>query len=347
MKQYLFFILYDSVTNSVFDSQVAEPLLKKQRETISLDVVIISFEKDVSSKSINSVTQIYPTLKFIFLKRRKFVAAIFLYKEIQQLKSILSCYTNYIIIARGPLAGHISLYAALYNACRHITIQTRGLLAEEYRYTHAQTKNIIMKFVHMLRTMLYNNIEKSVYSTRDYAIPLTIETVSAALKDYLITSYKACETIISVATYDIPQVIPQETVHEWRISLRTQLMIPENAYVYCYNGSLKPWQCPHQTILFFKEQLQCNNMAYLLILTPDVPAFHALAQQYLLPTSRYTILNVAHKDIYRFLAIADVGIIFREKNIINWTSRPTKILEYQAVGLTIVHNNTIALLHGS
>jgi hypothetical protein len=48
--------------------------------------------------------------------------------------------------------------------------------------------------------------------------------------------------------------------------------------------------------------------------------------------------------IYHYLAAADIGIIFRKPHIINWISRPTKILEYQAVGLKIIHNNTVAML---
>jgi len=35
-------------------------------------------------------------------------------------------------------------------------------------------------------------------------------------------------------------------------------------------------------------------------------------------------------------------MLFREQTIVNWTSRPTKLLEYQAVGLEVVHNNTVA-----
>jgi len=48
--------------------------------------------------------------------------------------------------------------------------------------------------------------------------------------------------------------------------------------------------------------------------------------------------------LYVYLAAADYGLLFRHKDIINWVSRPTKMLEYQAVGLKIIHNNTIEWL---
>jgi hypothetical protein len=56
------------------------------------------------------------------------------------------------------------------------------------------------------------------------------------------------------------------------------------------------------------------------------------------------VRNVPHGMIYRYLAACDIGLIFREPHLINWTSRPTKVLEYQAAGLEIVHNNTIDFL---
>ena len=58
----------------------------------------------------------------------------------------------------------------------------------------------------------------------------------------------------------------------------------------------------------------------------------------------YHITTISHADIYRYLAAADAGIVLRESHPINWVSRPTKILEYQAAGLAIVHNNTIGYI---
>ena len=66
--------------------------------------------------------------------------------------------------------------------------------------------------------------------------------------------------------------------------------------------------------------------------------------QYDLPPSSYIIKSVQHRMIYNYLAGCDFGLMFREKNIINWTARPTKLLEYQATGIPVIHNNTIALL---
>jgi len=63
-----------------------------------------------------------------------------------------------------------------------------------------------------------------------------------------------------------------------------------------------------------------------------------------LPKDSYLLLSVKPNNLHKYLAACDVGLLFREKDIINWVSRPTKMLEYQSVGLKIEHNNTIAWL---
>ncbi|MFH1832527.1 MAG: hypothetical protein ABH827_07080, partial [bacterium] len=63
-----------------------------------------------------------------------------------------------------------------------------------------------------------------------------------------------------------------------------------------------------------------------------------------LPKTAYKIISVRQEQLYEYLSCANFGFLLREEDIINWVSRPTKMLEYQAVGLKIIHNNTIAWL---
>ena len=60
--------------------------------------------------------------------------------------------------------------------------------------------------------------------------------------------------------------------------------------------------------------------------------------------NRYLVLSAKQDDVFRYLSVADAGLLFREKNVVNWVSRPTKMLEYRSVGLKIIHNNTVAWL---
>lgn len=347
MKQPVIFVLYDSITNSIFDSQIAELLLKLHQQKAQ-PTIIISFESMKDRKKLDLICSQYPTIQFIFLKKIRFICQALLYPLIHKLHKILKKFPPYQLIARGPLAGYICSKAMYRTACLEMTIQARGILPEEYRYTHAQTKNSLLQLLHYIRSYLFERLEKAVYCKHhSYTVCTTIEAVSNALKEYLIKQYNADSNMISIAHLDIPAPFPRTTIEQWRKLTRAELHIDENAHVYCYNGSLKPWQCPQETINYFKEQLSKNSSAYLLVLTQDKEQFEQLMQKSFINAQSFKIGTVAHKEIYRYLAACDAGIIFREKNSINWTSRPTKILEYQAVGLPIIHNNSIALLENS
>lgn len=348
MKQPIVFVLYDSITNSIFDSQIAEPLLELSTQDPLQTITIISFENDVHNGKLHDIVTNYPSITFIFFKKKRFMHKALLYPCVQKLHTVLNRFPSYTLIARGPIAGYICLRALPKTACFEFTLQARGILAEEYRFTHVNTKNPVKGAVHYFRTNQYAKLEQSMYGKKySYTVPTTIEAVSPALQEYLIKNYNADSNMICIAQLDIPAQISLEQKNKWRKITRAELPITESTILYCYNGSLKPWQCPQETINFFKKEHTINLDSYLLILTQDKKEFEKLMQKNLIDPLTYTLLTVPHKEVYRYLAASDAGIIFREKNCINWTSRPTKILEYQAVGLPIIHNNTIAFLENS
>ncbi|MBI2774758.1 hypothetical protein HYX58_02015 [Candidatus Dependentiae bacterium] len=335
---YLLFVTYDGIRNSVFESQVLEPLKKFQKNHPDCSIHIISFER--TPKKFESYR---PPFELTVLKKFPYVGKLSLIPAIAQLKKILKKYTEYSLIARGPLAGYICKQAAQKTGCVDLTIQARGLLAEEYAFAHKDI-HFFTKSLHAIRAQLYKKVEHAAYCQTIHNFPILIEAVSDALKDYLIKEYKVPPLSISVAQNDVPYKISPEKKMEWRGAIRSQLSIESQAKVYCYNGSAKAWQCPEETIIFFKKMHELNGYSFLLILTNEPSVFEALCKKNNLPANAYRILNIAHNEIYQYLSAADIGIIMREPHVINWTSRPTKVLEYQAVGLEIVHNNTIGML---
>lgn len=342
--KFLIFVLYDSITNSIFDGQIAHPLLERKKNNPNLEIIIISFEKKIKKNKLHQIIQPYPSIKFIFLNKIPFLTPITLYPAIRTLHKHLLEYSSYTLIARGPLAGFICLKAAHTTPCNSLTIQARGALMEEYRYSTHSSKNFIVKKIQQWRARQFETIESSVYKKHNEQFPVIIEAVSNALKEYLTTIYKANPKSITLANLDIPTKISADTIQQWRKEIRSQLGIADQTVVYCYNGSLKRWQCPEDTINYFKQQLKIDNNSFLLVLTQDKESFENLLKQHKISSLYYSVLSVPHNVIYHYLAACDRGIIFREKNILNWVSRPTKILEYQAVGLPIIHNDTIALL---
>lgn len=340
---YLIFVLYDSITNSVFDGQIAQPLLKRQKNNPEQKIIIISFEKKNVIDSCKAIINRYPSLTFRVLSKNYFITRRSLAPATKQLGTILKTYESYSLIARGPMAGYVCLQAVQKTQCNHLTIQARGLLAEEYRYAKKSTTNFFLKMAQLWRAQQFAALELAVYKKQNHKLPIAIEVVSKALEDYLITTYHADSTSIILACLDIPAKLMQRDIQEWRSSIRNKLGIAQSTTIYCYNGSLKPWQCPRETLTYFKQEQLKNKDSFLLILTQDKAEFEQLIFQEKL--EKYCkIITLHHKDIYNYLAACDIGLVFREQSIVNWVSRPTKILEYQAVGLSIAHNNTIAML---
>ena len=320
--------MYDGIANSVFESQVVAPL-HSQIETNQLQsCIIISFERTPASipKSITN----HPSLSLIQLHQLPFLGTISLWHAYRQLKLLRIKWDEYEVVARGPLAGWI---AQKINTIKQLIIQARGLAAEEYRYTHQDKKKQI-SFVHRIRAWQYEQIERTVYAKNTHII----EAVSPALKSYLIQTFSTNPKQITIAQHDIPQVVAPHTIKQWRTATRAQLKIPDDAQVYLYCGSAKPWQCPHQTISYF-DQLK-NPKKHLLILSKDTQAFKKTCSN--LKKDHCTIISVLPDDMLRVMAAADYGFLFRDAHPMNWVSRPTKLLEYQAVGLKIIHNNTVA-----
>lgn len=337
MKHHLV-IIYDGIENSVFAGQVLAPLVQKLHNHPEDRGLIISFEK--SKPSLASITA-YTNIDCIVLRKIRFFGSLSMYYAAYQLRKVLSQYTIASIVVRGPLAACILAYTNQTVPC---IVQARGLAAQEYAYAHDENQSWFIKKVHQFRTYQYEAIERYVYGSYAQQAPIMIRAVSESLRAYIIATFGTPPAKITVEAADIPKTIPSNMLQTWRSSLRTALHITEVQYVYVYNGSAKAWQCPQETVAYFAEQYAQNHQAFLLILTQDTAPFITLCTQYRLPQNAYHIMHVQHNEIYRYLAVADAGIIFRKPHIINWVSRPTKILEYQAVGLKIIHNNTVAML---
>jgi hypothetical protein len=324
MKKNFMYVICDSVNNSVFESQVITPLLKKIKNDSELSVDIISFESKypLYFKTYERIT--------IHCIVTPFLQLTFFWPLIKKFKAILEEYRieNYECIARGPLAGYIA-QQAMSQKCTKLTIQARGLLAQETWY--AQNTNV---FIEAFRYLRFKQIEKAVYSQNNYIL----ESVTPTLETYLKKEYGANPKESFIATEDIPPILSKEQYKAFRNRYRKLFKIPEQEIVYVYSGSYKPWQLPEETLKLFKKE----KSGTLLIFTPDIQPFQALVNK--LNIKKYILKKVDPKYLIKMLCAADYGFLFREDHIINWVARPTKALEYHAAHVKIIHNNTVKYL---
>jgi len=359
----LTFIVYDSILNSVFESQVLTPLLQMLEESSNVEITLISFERALLSKrNIMRTFSAHDRLHLILCKRLPFFGRFSLKVAAWQLRRILQNIPSHGIIARGALAGWIA-YRALNRMAQKtpgrmrtehpqplpsLTLQARGLCAEELRFRHEHHKqNFIRRLLFNFLYKQLKQIECEIYRTKqktDYPNDVAIEAVSPALHDYLVDHFHADPAKIILATKDFPTPVFEEQRKEWREEVRTALKIDNDIYVYGYSGSAQPWQCIPEMLFYFLEKVKENHKSFWLILTNEPKTFRRYCSITYIPEKHYRILNVHPKDVFKYLSACDAGLLFRKKDVINFVARPTKMLEYKAVGLKIIHNNTIAWL---
>lgn len=345
-------VVYDGIENSVFESQVIAPLLVELKENQRLKVTLVSFERTVlPSNLISKKIPIHERLSCVIVKKLPFLGMLSLRPALWQLIKVLRPLGCSELRARGPLAGWLVLRAAEkmvgHGFIPQVTIQARGLAAEEYRYAIERgNRNVVQKIRDAITKKLLYRIEYAVYGYRGIIAQkgkFIIETVSSALCDYLRQNFESGPWL-TIAMRDITPSVDVERVAIWRSKRRDELGIARNAKVYVYSGSFKPWQCADETVVYAADVLSKDPQAFFLVLTGEVEQFKKAIEQACIPTDRYRILCVSSTMLTEYLAAADAGFLLREADVINWVSRPTKMLEYQAVGLKIIHNDTVACL---
>lgn len=329
------FIIYDGIHNTVFKSQVLEPLKNQP-----VPCIIISFEKSIiDAQEINKLEQQH-NVHIIQCKRLPFLGKLSLLHSTYQLKRYVKKIKNtYTLVARGPFAAWVALKSATTN-CQHITIQIRGIAPEEYDMEQKDQYTWLKK----IRCWQLTTIEREAYSLLVRKPTITLQTVSNALRDFIIKKYHANPAFFALATHDIPAALDVDLKNSYRQTIRKQLQLSADAIIYCYAGSAKIWQCPDKAIEFMQEKLKHSNN-FFLILSQDKEIFNHACKN--LPQKQYAVLSAAPQEVIMYLAACDYGLLFREPHIVNWVSRPTKALEYKAAGLPILHNNTVEYLQNS
>lgn len=340
-KHHLICIIDDSVTNSVFEGQIITPLLGYQQRDPELGVHIISFERNPVSQS--KLDAIMPqNFGYNIFARYPLMGSMSLRPAIYRTQQVLNSLDSYSILARGPIASYIALNALDVTKCKKLTVQARSLFADEYDFCNVARSSGIAKLIHQWRLNQYYDVERKGYAPQEVPVPFELEAVTTALKDYLVKQYNADSNHITIAHYDIPDPISSEQRLIWRKEVREELNIPNDAYVYCYNGSVQLWQDAKNTVAMFVDEQKKHPGSYFIAITQNTDEFTKAFKELTVDESRCRLFAAKHSDVSRYLCACDTGLLYRVDHVISWVARPVKVLEYQAAGLEVVHNNTVA-----
>ncbi|MCF7899158.1 hypothetical protein K9L05_00730 [Candidatus Babeliales bacterium] len=193
----LTYILYDGIKNSVFISLILKPLLKRLDNDNNLEIMLVTFEKTkLSNKTLMNLIPAHDRLHLVICRKFPFWGKSSLWLAKYQLKKLLKLYPTTNIITRGSLAGWIAFKSVKKNIKNiNLTVQARGLSAEEYRF-YSQKKDIsfIKKIIKKFIYKRLKTIEKQIYSKKN----IIIEAVSPALKTYIHQNFKADNSRIEI-----------------------------------------------------------------------------------------------------------------------------------------------------
>ncbi len=358
-KSVVLWVVFDGIENSVFQSQVLNVAGRQITAGIFTKAVILSFEKSVSTaQKLASRLNIPEGIELVVYPKLPFFGSLGLQSCVEAACNQIFKLFPHTIFARGPIAGYICLKAlnktqdeqALSQKREELPkliIQARGLLKKEYEY--ANRFGIWNKLLFPVKWFIarqLESVERFTYAETTLAkmqVSVKIEAVTEYLANYLVEEFAADYKRIIFAKQDAILPLDATLITKNRQESRAKLGLSDEAKVYCSSGSAKPWQCIKETLELFCKKLEADSSAYLLMISTDKAACEAVLKQLNVPAQNYC-LTVAEnpQQYFKTMCAADVGLLMREENIINWVSKPTKVIDYLACGLKIEHNNTVA-----
>jgi glycosyltransferase involved in cell wall biosynthesis len=103
-------------------------------------------------------------------------------------------------------------------------------------------------------------------------------------------------------------------------------------FVLVYAGSLSAWNRPDLILAAYRAIRTVHAGTKLLLLTGSVTEARAIFGR----ETGVIIRSVAHADIQHYLALADLGLLLRDRGSVNRVASPVKFAEYLACGVPVL-----------
>jgi glycosyltransferase involved in cell wall biosynthesis len=250
-------------------------------------------------KIISQIIQICPSL-FRFLKKEN---------------------VNY-FHARGYLPSIVLHYLKKFVPLKYI-FDMRGVYVDELKLlNNLSEKNLKIK--------LWRHLENKAIKSAELAI-----VVSEPFARYVRNIHPESKVRV-VKNAIVRQKVSEKEYYTIRNEYRKKLGI-ENKTVFVYSGSVYKWQLIPQMISFFKYAREKNpEYHFLMICREGKDYITQLFKEFDVDSQSYTIRSVEPEKVKKYLMAGDIGMLFREKNVINEVSDPLKFVEYLYAGLLVV-----------
>lgn len=168
-----------------------------------------------------------------------------------------------------------------------------------------------------------------------------IVVVSDRFKQHVLSEYPAHADAINEKISTIVCGVSPESIVNSEIPKTS----PHDPIRLVYSGTLDGWTSPVLLAKTYRQILEHNtqhNFVLNIYTTSDQELIHKALFAEGIDSSKYFVQRLKADEVVQKLRENDIGILVREKSIVNEVSFPVKLGEYLAAGLPVVINSALA-----
>lgn len=250
----------------------------------------------------------YPNYPFYLILERRDLRNVLERENLLQEKFVFHC--------RGEKLSYLLTNIFLnYNLKFHIIADIRGASIEEIKEFYK--KNFILKYLKLL------NYYKFLRTIRKLNC---ISVISESLRDYLIKKFNFHKDKLQV----ISCIAGGNFIYDEKVKskIRKELKVSDDDILFVFSsGGTAEWQNIESIKLLAEKGYKVLNLS-------KTSIYHK------------NIINkfVDYNMMPAYLSAADIGIIWRNKSIVNEVSSPVKFSEYLCCGLPVVSNSSVKVI---
>jgi glycosyltransferase involved in cell wall biosynthesis len=195
-------------------------------------------------------------------------------------------------------------------------IDLHGAQPEEFKYMGNYVFSILFRF-----------FEKLAFINCDYYIH-----VSRNMEKHFKKLYPKSKGLHIYAPILSPNIDVNKSIdlaYQSKVA-RYKLGIPECKNVFLYSGGIQPWQKVDEIIEYTKKVI--SNDGFVIILSGQHEYFVSNLKS-LLSSNCLIVKSVLPEQLSDYYTAANYGIMFRDDNVLNMVSSPTKMSEYLFYGM--------------
>ena len=309
---------------SVLESQVLELLKFYHIKGIPLALIMGyrntnekgEIEKKLSNYSFLDVVwfKSYPTYQiFEFLTIRNIFSAV---KKVKD-------WENSFFHVRSEHLGYLIKKRVLDQRLNNrILIDIRGVVYREIEFKYMRCSGI-RKLLLKVQANYYQFFYKRLFDSRIVS-QIVISSVSTPINEYIRKNYSNCKYRLCVHPNIAGKVM--EFSVSYRNEIRNRYDIKDNELLaICLSGGDSLWQQDKSNI----DTLISKGIRVI-----------SLSKK-VFDNEKCISLFVPFQDVPKYLSAADIGILWRDRTFINYSASPSKLSEFAASGLFIIHNGSV------